>query len=101
MGTGWGSAHMNAWTPVEQGCRIVLAGAESAHRQRLQDACIRAGLSVDIETLGRAAIQHAKERAADIVVILSDLTDLSASELVRSLRHEGSVGIIVCSPEAD
>jgi two-component system OmpR family response regulator len=86
---------------VDQGCRIVLAGAESALRQRLHEACIRAGLVVEITTQGRAAIQRAQDNTADIVVILSDLGDFSASELVRSLRHERDVGVIVISPDAD
>ena len=101
MGTGWRSAHMHAWAQVDHGCRIVLAGAENALRQRLQESCIRAGLVVDIATQGRAVIERAQDNAADKVVILSDLGDLSASELVRSLRHKGDVGIIVASPDAD
>lgn len=92
---------MDAQTPVEQGCRVVLAGVESALRQRLGEACARAGIAAEQIVTGRRLVERAQDGQADIVVILSDFADLSASELVRSLRHASPVGIIVIAPEAD
>ncbi len=99
MGRDFG--HSESRAEATRFCRVMLAGEDSPLRQRLHEAGSRAGLAIDLATTGALTIEQAREGSSDVVVILSDFADFSASELVRSLRQEGPVGIIVVSTEAD
>jgi two-component system, OmpR family, response regulator len=100
MGSAWRSQYAGK-SVSDKSYRIVLAGSANEMSQKLLEECSRAGLIAEYVMSGRQALQRIQNKTAHIVVVHSDLPDLAASELVRSVRHESLAGVIAVLPEAD